>query len=57
MNLEIESDAIFEERVTAQTDILKQQIDMYELEERTLEVRFHSFIFLSGFYFSCWPEY
>lgn len=31
-------DVTFEERITAQTDILKRRIDMYELEERTLEV-------------------
>ena len=49
MILERESDAKFEERVTVQADILKQQIDMYELEERTLEVKFYSFIFLADF--------
>lgn len=32
-------DVAFEERITAQTDILKRRIDMYELEERTLEAR------------------
>lgn len=36
-------DVTFEERITAQTDILKRRIDMYELEERTLEARANKF--------------
>lgn len=32
------TDSSFEERVRTQTEVLKRQIDMYELEERTLKV-------------------
>lgn len=42
------SDEVFEQRAEALTATLKQQMALYEAEQRTLQVHYQTFVTLAG---------